>query len=126
MVPLQAHVWPDLVVEVQEFLERLEPTALLLVGPVDASELAVRLGLSNLAEGEFDIMLVEIALEGVVEAGPIVLPSVDGFRAVIGDDLQGRYDGLILAADLVQQLDAPGAGPASATIISKANETHRP
>jgi len=57
---------PDLVIEVKELLDGLEPPALFLVGLIEALKLAVRLRTPDLTERMLDVVLVKVALEGVI------------------------------------------------------------
>lgn len=87
LVPKQAHVRSNLVVKVEELIERIRLPSMLLIGLKEPFELSIGLWAADFAERMFDVVLVKIPFELVVETRTINLPGVDKFATGIGDDL---------------------------------------
>ena len=66
-----------LVVEGEELVESSEPPAVLIVGLKEPFDLTVRLRPSNLAQRVFNVMIVEVLFEFMIETRPLVLVCID-------------------------------------------------
>lgn len=107
------------VVVSEEYLERVEPPAMLLVGLEVAFEFPVRLRPADGIEGLFNLIISEISLEGIVSLAAAIPYVGVKLQAVIGDDLENLALSVSLRTDLVEQLTPAASDRASASIMPK-------